>query len=168
MKETITPPDRSSVNDPLIVHCRGEGRNPNEIYRSRSHKRSKRKHRRPRLLSKIVLLLIIVSLFGGVGFGTAKYLSSSSGSDSESGSGNGGGEQGASAIVTAENTVVINGESIYYGNEKIDSIEALKSRIFADYDDGETFIVEDNRAIKDTYDSVINMFRDISVPYVEK
>lgn len=166
MKETITPPDRSSVNDPLIVHCRGEGRNPNEIYRSRSHKRSKRKHRRPRLLSKIVLLLIIVSLFGGVGFGTAKYLSNSS--DSESGSGNGGGEQGASAIVTAENTVVINGESIYYGNEKIDSIEALKSRIFADYDDGETFIVEDNRAIKDTYDSVINMFRDISVPYVEK
>lgn len=167
MKETITPPDRSSVNDPLIIHCRGEGRNPNEIYRSRSHKRSKRRHHRPRLLSKIVLLLIIVTLFGGVGFGTAKYLSDGSTADNDN-NGNGSAEGASSAIVTAENTVVIAGESIYYGNEKIDSIETLKSRIFADYDDGETFIVQDNRAIKDTYDSVINMFRDISVPYVEK
>lgn len=166
MKETITPPDRSSVNDPLIVHCRGEGRNPNEIYRSRSHRKNKKRHRRSGMFSKSLLLVAIIALLGGTGFGVSKYLD---GSDTP-GTSDGGSAQTADSnfITTAENTVVISGESIYYAGERIDAAETLKSRVFADYNEGETFIIKDDKAIKDTYDSVINMFRDISVPYIEE
>lgn len=166
MKETITPPDRSSVNDPLIVHCRGEGRNPNEIYRSRSHRKNKKRHRRHGTVSKGLLLVAIIALLGGSGFGISKYLDGSN--TPNTADGGSALKADSNVITTAENTVVISGESIYYAGEKIDAAETLKSRVFADYNEGETFIIKDDKAIKDTYDSVINMFREISVPYIEE
>lgn len=173
MKDTPIQERSVNVNDPHIVHCRGEGRKPNDVYGKREPRKCKKRHKH-RFLSKIFLIVLIIALLGGAGFGVAKYMDGSdSPSDSSSDGMTANGESSntssdANIITTAENNVIIRGDEIYYDNEKIDSVDKLKDRIFADYNDGETFIISDDKAIKETYDSVVNMFKEINIPYIEQ
>lgn len=173
MKDNPIQERAVNVNDPHIVHCRGEGRKPNDVYGKREPRKCRKKHRH-HFLSKIFLIVLIIALLGGAGFGVAKFMEgSNSPSDSSSDGMIANGENSntssdANIITTAENNVIIRDDEIYYDNEKIDSIDILKDRIFADYNDGETFIISDDRAIKETYDSVVNMFKEINIPYIEQ
>lgn len=162
-----------NVNDPHIIHCRGEGRKPNDVYGKREPRKRRKRHRR-HLLLKVFLIVLIIALLGGAGFGIAQHMngnnsqidSSSDGVTADGESSNKSSD--ANVITTAENNVIVSGDEIYYDNERMDSINTLKSRIFSDYNDGETFIISDNRAIKETYDSVVNMFKEINIPYIEQ
>lgn len=158
-----------SVNDPHIVHCRGEGRSPNEVYGKKPPKKMKKKSFGTPLLAKAALFLLIIALLGGARFGVSTFLSkqdadtTSSNSDTEIA-----GNANSNVITTAKNTIVVKGNEIYFDNQKVDSVTALKDLIYADYKEGETYVIKDDKAIKDTYDSVKNLFLEISIPYIEE
>lgn len=156
-----------SVNDPHIVHCRGEGRSPSEVYGKKPPKKMKKKSLGMSLLTKSALILFIIALLGGAGFGVATYLNDPDASP-VSHNDTSAGEASGNVITTAANTIVVSGSDIYFDSKKVASIEELKSLIYADYADGETYIIKDDKAIKDTYDSVKNLFLEISIPYIEE
>ena len=127
-----------SVNDPHIVHCRGEGRSPNEVYGKKPPKKMKKKSLGTSLLTKSALILLIIALLGGAGFGVATYLNNPDAIPASSNNDTAVGEASGNVITTAANTIVVSGSDIYFDSKKVSSIDELKTLIYADYTEGET------------------------------
>lgn len=113
------------------------------------------------LILLVVLILIVVILFV-TGFDLGRFILRDDTSNIHSG------DHIFDDLPEDSMTIIVRNDKVYFNKELVEDISTLKSKIYATYYKDHTFIVRDDKAVKETYDEVIRILNELSVDYIEK